>query len=161
MSVAYVALGANLGDRLATLRSARRRLDDAGRVAAASSVYETEPVGYEGAPAYLNAAVKLETELHQEELLNALLSLEAEHGRIRGVVNAPRTLDLDLLLYDDVVNSSERLTLPHPRMHDRAFVLVPLAEIAPELPVPGTGRTVRELLLSLHPVTGVTKFATL
>jgi 2-amino-4-hydroxy-6-hydroxymethyldihydropteridine diphosphokinase len=161
MSIAYVALGANLGDRLETLRSARQRLDDAGEVIAVSSVYETDSVGFEDAPAYLNAVVKLETWLHQEELLEALLIIEAEFGRVRGVANAPRTLDLDLLLYDELIQVVPRLTLPHPRMHERAFVLVPLAEIAPGVILPGRNRTIRELRDDLEPISGVTRFAAL
>lgn len=155
MSVAYVALGANLGDRLATLRSAIARLGDAGTVRAISSAYETDPVGYEAQPAYLNAVVEIDTDLQPVELLDALLAIEREHGRVRTFANAPRTLDLDLLLFDQEVVQTSSLTLPHPRLHERAFVLVPLTEIAPDLIVPGLSATVTELLNMLKPVDGV------
>jgi 2-amino-4-hydroxy-6-hydroxymethyldihydropteridine diphosphokinase len=159
MATAFVALGANLGDRLATVRTAIDGLGRLGIVRARSSVYETEPVGYAGQPAYLNAVVRLDTELDPMALLRGLLAIEQEFGRVRTFPNAPRTLDLDLLLYDDLVLDEEQLTVPHPRMSERAFVLVPLHEIAPELIVPGAGRSVSDLLAGLEPVTGVARFA--
>jgi 2-amino-4-hydroxy-6-hydroxymethyldihydropteridine diphosphokinase len=149
MTTAYIGLGANLGDRLATLREAVRSLGKLGRITAVSSLYETEPVGYLEQPPFLNAVVALETALAPTELMQALLAIERDMGRTREFKNAPRTLDLDLLLLDDLVLDIPGLTLPHPRMHERAFVLVPLAEIAPNLWHPALGRLILVILDSL------------
>lgn len=137
---AYVALGANLGDALAALRAAVAALGGlAGtRRVALSSLYRTAPIDSSG-PDYLNAVAALDTTLAPHELLVALQVIELAHGRERPYRNAPRTLDLDLLLLGDAVIATPTLTLPHPRLHERAFVLVPLAEIAPGLVVPGVG----------------------
>jgi 2-amino-4-hydroxy-6-hydroxymethyldihydropteridine diphosphokinase len=134
---AYVALGANLGDAQRALRDAMDRLATlpGTTVGARSSLYRTAPVGTTG-PDFINAVVQLETALTAPDLLDALLSIETDAGRERPWPNAPRTLDLDLLLYGGARIASERLTVPHPRMHERAFVLVPLAEIAPGLVPP-------------------------
>lgn len=130
---AYVALGANLGDAAATLRQAMEAMDrwHGTRVSARSSLYRTAPVDA-GGPDYVNAVAQLATELTAPELLRALQDLELAAGRQRPYRHAPRTLDLDLLLYGDARIDSPRLTVPHPRMPERAFVLVPLAEIAPD-----------------------------
>ena len=138
---AYVALGANLGDAHATVRAALDALAylDETRLVAASSIYRTAPVGCVHQPDFFNAVARLETRLEPHELLAALLALEADFGRTRRTRNDPRTLDLDLLLFDDLVLNLPSLTLPHPRLHLRAFVLVPLAEIAPDLVLPGRG----------------------
>jgi len=138
---AYVALGANLGDAHATVRAALDQLAclDETRLVAASSIYRTAPVGCVHQPDFFNAVARLETRLEPHELLAALLALEADFGRTRRTRNDPRTLDLDLLLFDDLVLNLPSLTLPHPRLHLRAFVLVPLAEIAPDLVLPGRG----------------------
>ena len=131
-SECYVGLGSNLGDRAANLAEARRRLNEAGRIVAASSIYETDPWGVDpGQPVYLNQVVSLATPLPPVGLLKLLLSIEREMGRVRTAPGAPRVIDLDLLLYGDQVIDEPGLTLPHPRMCERAFVLVPLAEIAP------------------------------
>ena len=148
-TVAYVALGSNLGDRQATLRRAVERLGELGQIEAASSVWDTEPVGYVDQPRYLDAVVRLRTTLSPEEMLARLLAIEHDLGRVRSFPNAPRTLDLDLLLHGDAVRSTTFLTLPHPRMHLRAFVLEPLAEIAPDLVVPVVGERVGALLAGL------------
>jgi 2-amino-4-hydroxy-6-hydroxymethyldihydropteridine diphosphokinase len=158
MALAYVALGANLGDRLANIQAALDALGRIGVVRERSSIYETAPVGVTAQPPYLNAVAALETELAPRVLLANLLRIEHERGRVRSFPNAPRTLDLDLLLYDDLVLDEERLTLPHPRMHERAFVLVPLRELAPDLVVPGAGRTVSQLMRAIEPATGVEFF---
>lgn len=131
---AYVALGANLGDAQRAVREAMDRLAALPHTAvtARSSLYRTAPVGTTG-PDFINAVVQLRTALTAPALLDALLALEAQAGRERPWPNAPRTLDLDLLRYGDARIASERLTVPHPRMGERAFVLVPLAEIAPEI----------------------------
>ncbi len=136
MATAYLGLGANLGDRWGTLRAALRRLraEPGTRLLAASAFYETDPVGGPpGQPAYLNAAAAIETDKSPHDLLRFLQSIEHAFGRVRTVKDGPRTLDLDILLYDDLVIETPDLTVPHPRMHERAFVLVPLSDIAAPL----------------------------
>jgi 2-amino-4-hydroxy-6-hydroxymethyldihydropteridine diphosphokinase len=159
VATAYIGLGANLGDRIATLRSAVQRLATLGHVTGISSLYETEPVGYLEQPRFLNAVVVLVSELAPIDLLHALLGIERELGRTRSFPNAPRTLDLDLLLVDDVTLETTDMTLPHPRLHERAFVLVPLAELAPETVHPKSGQTIREMLRELPNRGGVEVYA--
>jgi 2-amino-4-hydroxy-6-hydroxymethyldihydropteridine diphosphokinase len=149
---AYVGLGANLGDRAATLKRAVELLGQRPgiEVAAVSSFRETDPVGFLDQPRFLNAVVSLETSLGAEALLATLLDVERELGRVReGPRFGPRTVDLDLLLVDDLTLELPGLTLPHPRLHERAFALEPLAELDPELVVPGHGR-VADLLQGLE-----------
>ncbi|MBI3527179.1 MAG: 2-amino-4-hydroxy-6-hydroxymethyldihydropteridine diphosphokinase [Betaproteobacteria bacterium] len=136
---AFVGLGANLENPLRQIRQAIAELDviEHTRVMVVSSLYRSVPVGYAEQPDFINAVAKLQTRLSPHELLDALHVIENRHGRLRSVRNAPRTLDLDLLLYGMLVVHEEGLTLPHPRMHERAFVLLPLAEIAPDAPLPG------------------------
>ena len=138
---AYVALGSNLGDPLRAVEHGFESL--AGlpscRLVTRSSLYRTAPVGVGKQPDFINAVAALDTTLPPLELLRALLEVEACHGRTRHVPLAARTLDLDLLLHGDTVQATPELQLPHPRMHLRAFVLVPLAEIAPQLVIPGLG----------------------
>lgn len=141
---AYVALGANLGEPQATLRSAIAALAalPAARLVAASSLYRSAPVGLRHQPDFINAVVQLEVDaavLPAPTLLDRLFAIEAAFGRVRSIRNAPRTLDLDLLLYGAQVCDTPQLTLPHPRMRERAFVLAPLLEIAPDLVIPGLG----------------------
>jgi len=142
MTVAYVGLGSNIGEPDRQLQDALAELGalPATRITAASSFYRSAPVGYRDQPEFLNAVVELDTGLARPSLLEKLQEIEARHGRERPFANAPRTLDLDLLLYGDSVLDSPRLTLPHPRMHERAFVLKPLAEIAPQALIPGRGK---------------------
>jgi 2-amino-4-hydroxy-6-hydroxymethyldihydropteridine diphosphokinase len=137
---AYVGLGSNLGDRGESLRRAVDLLRERIEVSAVSSFRETEPWGYADQPAFLNAAVEVETQLRPRELLDVLLDVERVLGRTReGPRYGPRTIDIDLLLYGDEVVDEPGLTVPHPRLHERRFALEPLAELDPELVVPGRG----------------------
>lgn len=147
MTLAYVALGANLGDPTETVKQAVEALKALphSTVVALSSLYRTAPVGLHDQPDFINAVAALETELSPSELLDELFAIEARFGRKRSVRNAPRTLDLDLLLHGHTVSVDSRVTLPHPRMHERAFVLMPLHEIAPTLSIPGHGPIVNLL----------------
>jgi 2-amino-4-hydroxy-6-hydroxymethyldihydropteridine diphosphokinase len=147
----YVALGSNLGDREQTLRRALADLaaEPGLEVVAWSSFRETDPVGYVDQPRFLNAAAVLETELGPRDLLGRLLDVERRLGRTRtGPEGGPRTIDLDLLLYGEQTIAEAGLQVPHPRMHERRFVLEPLAELAPDLTVPGRG-SVKDLLAAL------------
>ena len=141
MSVAYIALGANLGDPAATVNAAFAALAELphSTLTARSALYRTAPVGILDQPEFVNAAARITTQLAPEALLDQLLAIEQRFGRIRAERNGPRTLDLDILLYDDLVIETPRLTLPHPRLHLRAFVLYPLADLAPDLALPGRG----------------------
>jgi len=151
MPRAWIGLGSNLGDRLGYVKKALGMIEGLRetRLVAVSSVYDTAPVGREDQPRFLNAVVEVATELGPAELLGALLAIEDRCGRVRRDVWGPRTLDLDLLVYGDVRVSSPDLTVPHPRLAERAFVLVPLAEIAPDLVVPGIDRDVSALVADL------------
>ena len=144
---AYIALGSNLKEPQRQLQrgfAALTRLPET-QLVAKSSVYRSAPVGYADQPDFVNAVAALRTALSPRALLDALLAIEREHGRVREFPNAPRTLDLDIVLYGERIVNEAGLSVPHPRMRERAFVLVPLAEIAPEVFVPGHGR-VRDLL---------------
>lgn len=150
MSTAFVALGSNLGDSRAHLAQAVDALAalPGTRVVARSRIFQTPPWGVLEQPVFLNAAVRLETSLAPHELLDALLGIERAAGRIRDQRWGPRTLDLDLLHMDGVEVHDDRLTLPHPRMSERAFVLLPLHDVAPELLIPGQGK-VADLLSAI------------
>jgi 2-amino-4-hydroxy-6-hydroxymethyldihydropteridine diphosphokinase len=147
-----VALGSNLGDRERTLHNALHTLRSTIRDLQASSFYDTEPAGYLRQPRFLNAAAVGATVLDAPDLLAFLLDVERRYGRVRSFPNAPRSLDLDLVFYGDAVIDVPGLTVPHPRFRERAFVLDPLAEIAPDWRDPVTGLTVAELREGLHTV---------
>ncbi|MFA6120991.1 MAG: 2-amino-4-hydroxy-6-hydroxymethyldihydropteridine diphosphokinase [Sideroxydans sp.] len=140
--VAFVGLGSNLAEPLSQVAHAITAMDKLPhtRVVKRSSMYRSAPVGYLDQPDFINAVVQVETELTPHDLLEALLALELECGRTREFLNAPRTLDLDVLMYDDLIHHEHGLTIPHPQMHLRAFVLQPLVEIAPNCVIPGVGR---------------------
>jgi 2-amino-4-hydroxy-6-hydroxymethyldihydropteridine diphosphokinase len=141
VTVAYVGLGSNLDDPVRQLLQAFDELDALPhtRVVKRSSLFRTSPVGHAAQPDFVNAVARLETRLPAERLLDELQRIEAAHGRRRPFPNAPRTLDLDLLLFGELQLESERLSVPHPRLHERAFVLAPLVELDSELVVPGLG----------------------
>src|SRR3990167_328271 len=142
LHTAFIGLGSNLEDPRSQLQRAFAELDGLAdtRLTARSSLYRSTPLGYPGQPEFVNAVAKIATKLAPQALLQALLQIEREHGRERTFRNAPRTLDLDVLLYDDVQLHEHGLTLPHPQMHLRAFVLQPLLEIAPDIGIPGVGQ---------------------
>ena len=151
-AIAYIGLGSNLGDRAATLQGALDALNAHPRIDAVrcSRRIETEPVGGpSGQPRYLNAVAELTTTLGPDALLALLQTVETRFGRTRSVPNAPRTLDLDLLLYDDLCRTTPELTIPHPHMHERRFVMGPLAEIAPDAWHPVVRKTAGEILTEL------------
>jgi 2-amino-4-hydroxy-6-hydroxymethyldihydropteridine diphosphokinase len=156
MAVAYIGLGSNMpsvaGSPAATLAAAAERIAALGPVIARSSVYSTTPVGYADQPRFLNAVVAIETRLSPRDLLISLLGIEREFGRDRAsaIMNGPRTLDLDILLYGDLMVSESGLEIPHPRLAEREFALVPLNEIAPDARDPRCGAKVKELLEQLR-----------
>ena len=156
---AFVALGSNLQDPASQVKKAFAALEQLPQtdLIRCSSLYRTPPVGYDNQPDFINAAAQVETALEPEALLQALLTIESGFGRERPFPNAPRVLDLDLLLYDELRLQTPTLTLPHPRMQERGFVLFPLAEIAPEVHIPGQGRVID--LLEKLPPQGVEKLA--
>ncbi len=158
-----VALGSNLGDRMVNLRAARRAVVDlvGDKNLLASPVYETEPVGCEpGAEKFLNAVLEIEYDGDPTELLDHMIKIEEALGRKRNHVSSvSRKIDIDLLYADDLSVENEKLHLPHPRMHQRRFVLQPLADIRPELVLPGQTKPVRELLAELKDSATMTRFA--
>lgn len=158
-ATAFVALGSNLEDPIAQVRAGLRELAalPGTRLVAASSLYRNPPAGYRDQPDFVNAVAQIETHLAPRELLNALLEIERRHGRARDFPNAPRTLDLDILIYGEREILETGLTIPHPRMLERAFVLVPLAEIAPAAVVPGAGDVSR--LVARVDTTGMVKLS--
>lgn len=152
MPVAYIGLGSNIGDKAANLN---RAIEELGKipgikVLAVSSIYKTEPVGDIEQEWFLNAAARIETILAPRELLDTLLNIERSLGRVREARWGPRVIDLDILLYDDLVINEEGLAIPHPYLHKRGFVLAPLGEIAPEVIHPVLEKSIKELLTGLH-----------
>ncbi|WP_338752576.1 2-amino-4-hydroxy-6-hydroxymethyldihydropteridine diphosphokinase [Bacillus sp. FJAT-52991] len=154
---AYLSLGTNLGDRIENLQAALTSLRNEEHITIErlSSIYETDPVGYTEQASFLNMAIKIRTSLSAEELLEKCLSIESQLGRIREIKWGPRTIDLDILLYNQDNIESEKLIVPHPRMHERAFVLIPLLEIDSTICFPGTRMTLEELSDSIQGKEGV------
>lgn len=154
----YLALGSNLEDRLANLKQAISSLTPQLEVKAKSQVYETPPWGFEDQPKFLNQVIKANTYLDPEPLLKHLKRLEVALGRKESFPNGPRLIDIDVLFYDDLVLNKPSLSIPHPRLHERGFVLLPLMDIAPDLVHPVHKKTVREMA-ALANVEGIEKFA--
>ena len=150
MAIVFLGLGSNLGDKSGNIREAVVRLSDIPtiHVAKVSSLYETAPVGVEDQPDFLNAVAQVETDLPPLELLQIIMKIEKDMGRVRNLRWGPRVIDIDILIYDEIRMDTEELILPHPRMMERAFVLAPLAEIAPELRLP-SGKTSEQALSDL------------
>jgi 2-amino-4-hydroxy-6-hydroxymethyldihydropteridine diphosphokinase len=153
----YLALGSNLGDRLANLKQAIDSLTPQMEVKAKSSVYETPPWGYEDQPNFLNQVVKAKTYLDPEPLLKHLKRLEVALGRQASFPNGPRLIDMDILFYDDLILNTSSLVIPHPRLHERGFVLLPLTELSPDLVHPLIKKSAREMAAACD-VEGITKF---
>lgn len=145
----YIALGTNLGDRLANLRAAIQSMPPEITVQEKSHIYETPPWGYEDQPAFLNMVIKAETDLEPEPLLSYLKQLEVELGREQNFRWGPRLIDLDILFYDELVIDTPPLVIPHPRLHERAFVLVPLKDVAPNLWHPVLRRKISDFLTDI------------
>jgi len=143
--VVYLSLGSNVGEREANLRAAIEKLKEIGNPLAVSSFYETEPIEVTAQPWFLNCAVKLDTEKMPRQLMAGILAIEQDMGRQRKQQKGPRTIDIDILLFGSSIVEIPLLTVPHPRMHERRFVLEPLAEIAPDARHPVFKRTIREL----------------
>ena len=154
--IVYLALGSNVGDRLANLKEAIVALTPQMEVKAKSQVYETPPWGYEDQAKFLNQVVRVKTYLEPEPLLKHLKRLEVALGRKESVPNGPRLIDIDILFYDELVLYSPALVIPHPRLHERAFVLLPLMDLDPELVHPVNKKSVREMLAACN-VEGITK----
>ena len=150
LKTAYLSLGSNLGDREALLNQALERLQAAGvRTVRRSTIHETEPQDFRDQPWFLNIAVEVETDLTPQELLAAIWRIETEMGRQRTVPKGPRTIDIDILFFANLIIATPELEIPHPRLTERRFVLDPLSEIAPDLQHPITGKTIREAQAAL------------
>ena len=150
MDLIYLSLGSNLDDRYAALQAALAAFPPAVTVLAESPIYETPPWGVTDQPAFLNMVVRAETHLTPLALLALLKRLEAQLGRLPSIRYGPRKIDLDILFYDELILDTPELTIPHPRLHERAFVLVPLADLAPSLVHPVLGRSIRDLLAAVN-----------
>lgn len=155
MALVYLSLGSNLGDRDKYLKEARLAIEKSFSSVRFSKVYETEPVDFKQQPWFLNQVAEVQTELAPDSLLEWVHALECRHGRLREIPNGPRTLDVDILLYDDWVLDESNLTVPHPRMTERRHVLVPLSELAPELRIPAGDLLVSETLEQLKDLSQV------
>jgi len=149
MTAVYLGLGTNIGDRCENIGKALRMLSELVVLECVSSLYETEPIGYKDQPPFINAVCRVDTELKPHLLLDEIKTIESGMGRKPSLRNAPRVIDIDILLFNSLVINTEKLIIPHPRLHERAFVLVPLAEIAPCIIHPVLMKTVRTLLKSI------------
>lgn len=156
-NIAYLSIGSNIGNRLATFHEALRLLDSNKlvKVVDSSSLYETDPVGYTDQDCFLNAVIKVFTSLSPEELLQTCLNIETKLGRKREIRWGPRTLDLDILLYNQENIETESLSVPHPRMQERAFVIVPLLELDPDIKLPNVNASLNDILNQIPDKEGV------
>jgi len=157
----YLGLGANLGDRQANLARALKLLGERLHVELVSSIYETEPVGYAEQPLFLNAVCRAQTELGPLQLLSLVKGIEASLGRVPSFPNAPRPIDIDIIFYGDLIMETPDLTIPHPRLEERAFVLIPLLEVAPDLRHPVSGEHIKDLAARVGGREGVKKIGEL
>ena len=157
----YLGIGSNLGDRQANMGKALTLLGERLQIELVSSVYETEPVGYVEQPRFLNAVCRGQTELGPLQLLSLVKGIEASLGRVSSFPNAPRTIDLDIIFYGNTIVQTPELTIPHPRLEERAFVLIPLLEIAPDLCHPVSGESIKDLAARVQGSEGVKKIGEL
>jgi GTP cyclohydrolase-4 len=157
----YLGLGANLGNRQANLARALKLLGERLRVEQVSPIYETQPVGYAEQPPFLNAVCRAQTELGPLQLLSLVKGIEASLGRVPSFPNAPRPIDLDIIIYGDLIMETPDLTIPHPRLEERAFVLIPLLEVAPDLRHPVSGEHIKDLAARVGGLEGVKKIGEL